>query len=294
MIINIYKYRRVLILIMSLIIVAASVVKLTGEHHNNKGPAPRPIENRYGEYLTWSEVSHLIPKYATFTVIDWETQLKFKVQRRGGSLHADIQPVTAADSAIMKKIYQDHWSWKRRAVLVETSTGRKIAGSMNGMPHGNGAIEGNNFNGHSCIHFRDSKTHGSKKVDLAHQIMVWKAAGVFKQQVDLIDQEDAIRVFFTAMDQGDNKLAARMTSNESAYLLFISFINAESIKVESIEEMDQNTTGTGSTYKVMLLTTEKGAGKQGIRQIIIKTRGKGEGSLIKFDNYVSRHDKSLR
>ena len=67
----------------------------------------------------------------------------------------------------MKSIY-GHWSWKRRPVLVKYN-GHVYAASMNGMPHGTQTISGNNFDGHFCIHFYGSKTHGSKKVDAMHQ-----------------------------------------------------------------------------------------------------------------------------
>ena len=46
---------------------------------------------------------------------------------------------------------------------------------MNGMPHGTQTISGNNFDGHFCIHFYGSKTHGSKKVDAMHQNCVAEA-----------------------------------------------------------------------------------------------------------------------
>ena len=46
---------------------------------------------------------------------------------------------------------------------------------MNGMPHGTTTIS-NNFDGHFCIHFKNSKTHGTDKVDSEHQNCVNKAA----------------------------------------------------------------------------------------------------------------------
>ena len=46
---------------------------------------------------------------------------------------------------------------------------------MNGMPHGNCSIKNNHFDGHFCIHFSGSMTHGSKKVDSAHQNAVKRA-----------------------------------------------------------------------------------------------------------------------
>ena len=46
---------------------------------------------------------------------------------------------------------------------------------MNGMPHGTSSISGNNFDGHFCIHFYKSKTHGTQNVDSAHQNCVARA-----------------------------------------------------------------------------------------------------------------------
>ena len=61
-----------------------------------------------------------------------------------------------------------YYSQSKRAVLVKYN-GHVYAASMNGMHHGTQTIKNNNFAGHFCIHFTGSKTHGSKKVDSAHQ-----------------------------------------------------------------------------------------------------------------------------
>ena len=44
------------------------------------------------------------------------------------------------------------------------------------MPHGEQAIYDNDFDGQFCIHFLNSKTHGSDKVDADHQYCVNVAA----------------------------------------------------------------------------------------------------------------------
>ena len=131
----------------------------------------------YGELLTWEEASLVLPKYSSFTVLDVESGLSFEGQRRAGSHHADVQPLTKTDSATLKSIYGGKWSWDRRAVLVKLN-GRTLAASMHGMPHGGDGIPGNDFNGHFCIHFLGSVTHGSRSVDPAHQVMVHRAAGL--------------------------------------------------------------------------------------------------------------------
>lgn len=120
------------------------------------------------ERLNWfNGGSSKIPKGATFKVKDIKTGKVFTCKRWSGANHLDAEPLTASDTRTMKSIY-GHWSWKRRAVLVKYN-GHVYAASMNGMPHGTGTIKGNNFDGHFCIHFYKSKTHGSGKVDTMHQ-----------------------------------------------------------------------------------------------------------------------------
>ena len=108
------------------------------------------------------------------TVTDVDTGLSWKVKRSGGSNHADVQPLTAADTAKMKQAYNGKWSWDRHAIWV-TIDGVSYAASMNGMPHGTGSIKDNNFDGHHCIHFLNSRTHTGNRWDTAHQAAVQKA-----------------------------------------------------------------------------------------------------------------------
>lgn len=164
-------------------------------------------QSPYGEFLKWDEAKNILKKFDTAKIVDVETRMAFMIQRRAGSKHADVQPITAKDTDIMKKIYGGKWSWKRRAVIVETA-GWRIAGSMNGMPHGAGAIRGNKFNGHFCIHFRESRLHNGG-IDKAHQLMVWKAAGVVGEMVDSMAADGVVRVMMTALEQGDYKLASK-------------------------------------------------------------------------------------
>lgn len=164
--------------------------------------------NPYGEFVAWNQAKNIFKKYDKAKVTDFETKQSFWVQRRAGSLHADVQPLTAKDSAVMKNIYSGKWSWKRRAVIVEAG-GRRLAASMNGMPHGAGAISGNDFNGHFCIHFRDSKLH-SNRDDLAHQIMTWKAAGVAEEMLSKETPQRIMEVTLKYLEQGDYPTAAQL------------------------------------------------------------------------------------
>ncbi|MBR1560361.1 MAG: hypothetical protein IJ646_09010 [Clostridia bacterium] len=122
-----------------------------------------------------SDIQKIFSKGTTATITDVETGLSWREQRRGGSSHADVQPVSAEDTATLKKVYGGKWSWDRRAIIV-TIDGVHYAASMNGMPHGSGAISSNNFDGHHCIHFLNSRTHGTDRVCPLHQAAIQKAA----------------------------------------------------------------------------------------------------------------------
>lgn len=140
-------------------------------------------QGRFGELLPWSEVQKIFKVGMVATVTDIDTGLSYQVKRLGGSNHADVEPLTAQDTAKMKEAYHGTWSWERHAILV-TVAGRTIAASQNGMPHGTSTIN-NGFPGHFCIHFLGSMTHGNNQwapspahVDSLHQAMVRKAAGL--------------------------------------------------------------------------------------------------------------------
>ena len=121
-----------------------------------------------------SGIQSIFSRGTVATITDVATGLAWQEKRTGGTNHADCQTLTAADTAVMKKVYGS-WSWDRRAVFV-TINGVNYAASINGMPHGSGSITDNNFNGHHCIHFTNSRTHGSNRVCPLHQAAIKKAA----------------------------------------------------------------------------------------------------------------------
>lgn len=139
--------------------------------------ADSPSDSKYHtEVLDWykDDVDRVIPKNARFTVKDVETGKTFEMVRWSGGDHMDAEPRTDEDTETLKKIYGGSWSWRRRAILIKYN-GHVYAASMNGMPHGTTTIS-NDFDGHICIHFKNSKTHGSDKVDPDHQNAIEKAS----------------------------------------------------------------------------------------------------------------------
>ncbi|MFC4766825.1 hypothetical protein [Effusibacillus consociatus] len=192
----------------------------------------------YGEPLTWDAVKQILPRKGTAQVIDLESGLSFNVQRRAGNRHADVQPVTREDSHTMKEIYSGKWSWKRRAILVKVG-GRAIAASMNGMPHGAGAIKGNDFPGHFCIHFEGSTTHKMRKQDPGHHLMIQKASGRLHEYIVAATPSRLVDLLITALHEQDFHIV-RLTLNQSNPTAVEEFIelakNIEGIRITEKEE----------------------------------------------------------
>jgi len=223
----------------------------------------------YGEFLSWDEVNKIFPKYASATVIDLDTGLQFQIQRRGGYNHVDVQPLNANDTAIMKSIYEGQWAWQRKAVILQLNNGQRIAASMNGMPHGQGAIKDNDFDGHFCIHFRNSKTHGSKKVDLAHQMMIWKAGNVLDQQLHLLSPSEIIAVFFTAVDQHELNIAGKLINSDvDIEPLLIGLDSIKNIKADNIKNV------SGNIFNVNIRVIFNDSTREFRKEIVINTVGK--------------------
>ncbi len=146
----------------------------------------------------WSGASKVFKIGMTAKVTDVKTGKTFNIVRTYGGNHADCEAKTSADAQKIKQIWGGSWSWVRRPVIVEVS-GRRIAASIAAMPHagvdkspankyissrsggyGRGAnldkIKNNGMSGVIDVHFLNSRTHGTNKVDSKHQAAVKTAA----------------------------------------------------------------------------------------------------------------------
>ncbi len=119
------------------------------------------------------------------TITDVRTGLSFRAKRWSGGYHADVEPLTAADTAVMLKIYgvnsaqeiSDKNLYQRRPLWI-TLKGRSFAASIYGVPHNYPAgdtIANNDFNGQFCVHFYNSRTHSSGRIDSDHMKAIQEA-----------------------------------------------------------------------------------------------------------------------
>lgn len=133
----------------------------------------------YGEYLDWwTQAQYVVPINAVFTVRDYETGKGWTMKRTVGANHADCEPLTKADSEIMKSVWGGNFSWVARPVLIEYK-GRVLAASATSMPHSNyDYIPDNGVYGHMDIHFKNSTRHKDGMISPDHQQAIKVSAGV--------------------------------------------------------------------------------------------------------------------
>lgn len=206
------------------------------------GQLSNPVAQEYHdidfqiEMYPWEEVDELLPKFSKFTVLDIETGKKFRVQRRAGNRHADVQPLTYEDTKIMKEIYDGKWSWRRRSIIV-IHENQWIAASMHGMPHGAGSLR-NNFPGHFCVYFYGSKTHRTNNEDLSHKLMILKAAGKLQSYLSKADPQDLIYAYVAAIKQKDSYILADLSHQNINWEKELT--NIENIKLLQIDNVSKD------------------------------------------------------
>ncbi|MGN1367403.1 MAG: SH3 domain-containing protein [Aristaeellaceae bacterium] len=131
------------------------------------------------EKIDWftGGIQDMIPRGANFKVYDVKTGIVWWAHRWAGGNHADIETLTAADSARLCQIYGvknlqeivDKNLWQRRPCLVTIGT-RTFACSLDGMQHNpaGDTIPNNGMNGQICLHFTNSMGHENPKVSSSH------------------------------------------------------------------------------------------------------------------------------
>ena len=135
------------------------------------------------EKIDWytGGIQSLWPKGTDLKIYDVYTGIVWWAHRWSGSAHADIEPLAAADTVRLCRIYGVNTAediekqnlWQRRPCLVTIGT-RTFACSMYGVPHNpeGDTVSTNNFGGQVCLHFTNSKTHGSDRVDENHEATI--------------------------------------------------------------------------------------------------------------------------
>ena len=105
-------------------------------------------------YANWyTTVKNVCKAYPYATVYDFSTGISWQVHIFSVGAHADCEPLTASDTAKMRRAFGNEDTWTAKAVWVIFADGSVYMASTHDTPHGTSHISDNNFDGHTCIHF---------------------------------------------------------------------------------------------------------------------------------------------
>lgn len=128
-----------------------------------------------GSDVAWSEVDSLFPESSAATVTDYITGKSFSVKRTGGTNHAVVKPVSAADEQTYLEVFGGTANWSKRAAVVSVD-GRRISASMSGMPRGDGAwSSASGLSGGFDLYFSGSTSDFGNLSDAEHTANIKKA-----------------------------------------------------------------------------------------------------------------------
>ena len=152
-----------------------------GELWNNFRTQMEPIQPQKSGRVwlcDWfGNMEDTVVRYTSFQVIDVRTGITWKMQRFGGVTalwHADVEPMTEADTVAMTKAWGGELNPTRRPIWIKID-GEYYAAGLMGYVHGSGTINNNGMDGQVCMHFRGSKIHSSGRVDEAQQACISEA-----------------------------------------------------------------------------------------------------------------------
>ena len=128
------------------------------------------------ELLYWEDAIPLVPTGVALPIIDVRTGIMYDIRCFSKGMHADVEPITKADTAAILESRDGVWAWDPRPVWVFIGE-RVFAASLNGQPHDVGTIPDNGMNGHLCLHFNGTITNNkSYERDLNNAVIeAWKA-----------------------------------------------------------------------------------------------------------------------
>lgn len=106
------------------------------------------------QLLHWfNDVKPTLKNGQNLIAYDPETGISWTLRIMSRGNHADVEPLTAADTAAMFEAFGNKESWGPKVVYVKLPDGRWSIASTHNVAHGGQTISGNNFDGQNCVHF---------------------------------------------------------------------------------------------------------------------------------------------
>ena len=106
------------------------------------------------QLLHWfNDVKPTLKNGQCMEAYDPETGISWTLRIMSCGRHADVEPLTAADTAAMNQAFGNVEDWGPKVVYVLLPDGRWSIASTHNVAHGGQTIKDNNFDGQNCVHF---------------------------------------------------------------------------------------------------------------------------------------------
>lgn len=136
------------------------------------------------QLLHWfDEVKPSLKTGQNLTVYEPTSGITFTLYVMSRGRHADVEPLTAEDTAKMMEAWNNEITWTPKAVYIGLPDGRWTLATMHNVAHGSQVIgDSNNFDGQNCVHFlrdMDECTANDPNYGVKNQTALrkaWKAA----------------------------------------------------------------------------------------------------------------------
>jgi len=106
------------------------------------------------QLLHWfNEVKTSVRTGQNLTVYEPDSGITFTLYVMSRGRHADVEPLTANDTAKMMNAWGGEEDWTPKDVYLKLPDGRWTLATMHNVAHGSQVIHDNNYDGQNCVHF---------------------------------------------------------------------------------------------------------------------------------------------
>lgn len=106
------------------------------------------------QLLHWfDEIKPSLKTGQNLKVYEPDSGITFTLYVMSRGRHADVEPLTADDTAKMMNAWGGKEDWTPKDVYIQLPDGRWTLAVMHNVAHGSQVIQGNNYDGQNCVHF---------------------------------------------------------------------------------------------------------------------------------------------
>ncbi|NLB61579.1 MAG: peptidoglycan-binding protein, partial [Clostridiales bacterium] len=140
------------------------------------GPSYQSNHEIKGSIVVWDTIKSELIVGKSYRVMDYNTGKVFFMTYTGGTNHAEMECTSSKDMEIFLQVFGGVVNYSKRPVVIGVS-GKDVAASLFGFPHGTDTITNNDMDGHTCMFFQGSVSHVGGIADVEHQRQIYAASG---------------------------------------------------------------------------------------------------------------------